>query len=100
LVTKQDVMKALEKCIDPELGISLVDMGFIYGVSVKADQVHVKMTLSNPGCPMQRMMLADIERSVKSLDGVNKVEVELVWEPKWTPERISKKARKKIGFIM
>jgi metal-sulfur cluster biosynthetic enzyme len=90
-------MKALEGCLDPEIGISVVDMGLIYDVSVKGDAVHVKMTLTNPGCPMARMIAKDVEKTVKGM-GVAKAEVELVWEPKWTPDRLSEKAKKMLGY--
>jgi metal-sulfur cluster biosynthetic enzyme len=99
MVTKREVMKALEKCLDPELGLSVVEMGLIYEVSVTADKVHVKMTLTNPGCPMQMMISGDVEKTVKGLKGVKKAEVELVWEPRWTPDRLSSKAKKKLGYM-
>ena len=89
-------MKALEGCLDPEIGVSVVDMGLIYGVSVNGKEVHVKMTLTNPGCPMARMIAKDVEETLKGL-GL-KVEVELVWEPKWTPDRLSEKAKKMLGY--
>ena len=98
MVTKESVMKALEGCIDPELGINVVDMGLIYDVDVKKDSVHVKMTLTNPGCPMAGMIARDVEETVKGLDGVKSADVELVWEPRWTPERLSEKAKRMLGY--
>ena len=90
-------MKALEGCMDPELGISVVDMGLIYGVEAKEGGVHIRMTLTNPGCPMARMIAKDVEETVRGM-GVGKVEVELVWEPRWTPDRLSEKAKKMLGY--
>ena len=98
MVTKQQIMKSLEGCIDPEIGISVVDMGLIYDVNVKDDRVHIKMTLTNPECPMARMISHDVEETVKSIKGVKKVEVEIVWEPRWTPDRLSEKAKKMLGY--
>jgi len=98
MVTKQDVMKALRKCYDPEIGISIVDLGLIYDVKVDKDRVHVKMTLTTPGCPMHAFMVNDSREKVKSIKGVKDVEVELVWDPPWTPDRMSKEVRKKLGF--
>ena len=98
MVTEEEVMKALEECLDPELGISVVDMGLIYDVEVEEGNVHVKMTLTNPGCPMASMISHDVEETVKKLDGVKSTEVELVWDPPWTPERLSPKAKKMLGY--
>jgi len=98
LVTKQNVLKALENCLDPEIGISVVDMGFIYDVDINDDNIHVKMTLTNPGCPMARMISHDVEETVKGMKGVKKAEIELMWEPRWTPDRLSDKAKKILSY--
>jgi len=98
MVTKQDVMKVLKKCYDSEIGISLVDLGLIYDVQVKDDKVYIKMTLTTPGCPMHVFMVNDVEEKVKKMKGVKEVKVELVWDPPWTPDRISREVRKKLGF--
>ena len=98
MITKQDVMKVLKKCFDPEIGISLVDLGLIYDVQVNKDKVNIKMTLTNPGCPMHSFMLNDVEENVKKMKGVKEVKVELVWDPPWSPDKMSKEAKKKLGF--
>ena len=98
MVTKQDVMKVLKKCYDSEIGISLVDLGLIYDVQVKDDKVYIKMTLTTPGCPMHVFMVNDVEEKVKKMKGVKEVKVELVWDPPWTPDRMSREAKKKLGF--
>jgi FeS assembly SUF system protein len=98
MVSEEDVMKALSKCYDPEIGISIVDLGLVYDVKVDDGKVHVKMTLTTPGCPMHSFMVQDAKEKVKSLKGVKEVKVDLVWDPPWTPERMSKKAKKKLGF--
>jgi metal-sulfur cluster biosynthetic enzyme len=98
MVTKQDVMKVLKKCYDPEIGISLVDLGLIYDVQVKNDKVNIKMTLTTPGCPMHSFMINDVEENVKKLKGVKEVKVELVWNPPWIPDKMSKGTKKKLGL--
>jgi len=98
MVSKEDVMKVLKECYDPELGISLVDLGLIYDVQVKNDKVIIKMTLTTPGCPMHSFMVNDVEEKVKNIKGVKDVKVDLVWDPPWTPDRMSKELRKKLGF--
>ena len=98
MVSKEDVMKVLKECYDPELGISLVDLGLIYDVQVKNDNVQIKMTLTSPGCPMHSIMVNEVEEKVKNMKGVKSVKVDLVWDPPWTPDRMSKELRKKLGF--
>ena len=98
MVSEQDVMKALKKCYDPEIGINLVDLGLIYDVQVKNDKVYIKMTLTTPGCPMHAFMVNDVEKNIKKLKGVKGVKVDLIWDPPWTPDRMSKEAKKKLGF--
>lgn len=95
---EKDVLKALKKCYDPELGISVVDLGLIYDVKVSGKSVHVKMTLTTPGCPLHAFIVEDVRKRVKGLKGVEDVEVELVWDPPWTPARMTKEAKKKLGF--
>ncbi|UGV39743.1 metal-sulfur cluster assembly factor [Methanococcoides orientis] len=91
MVTKEDVMEVLKSCYDPEIPINIVDLGLIYNVDVEDEEVHIKMTLTTPGCPMGAMILDNVRQKVESIDGIKKAEVELVWEPPWTPDRISKK---------
>jgi len=98
MVSKEDVMKVLKECYDPEIGISLVDLGLIYDVKVQGDKVNIKMTLTTPGCPMHMMMTEDVKEKVGKIKGVNEVNVELVWDPPWTPGRMSKEAKKMLGF--
>ncbi|WP_135605274.1 metal-sulfur cluster assembly factor [Methanococcoides sp. NM1] len=91
MVTKEDVMEVLKKCYDPEIPINIVDLGLVYDVDVEGDRAHIKMTLTTPGCPMAAMIVDNVRQKVESIDGIKKAEVELVWDPPWTPDRISKK---------
>jgi metal-sulfur cluster biosynthetic enzyme len=97
-VTKERVLEVLKNVIDPEIGINIVDLGFIYGVDIKGKKIHVNMTLTTPGCPMHSMFVHEVENALKAaFDGVD-VEVEMVFDPPWTPERMSKDAKKKLGI--
>ncbi len=100
MVSKEQVLDALRNVYDPEIPINIVDLGLIYGVSLREDTgvVHIKMTLTAPGCPLTNLILADVKNTVKSLDGVNDVELELVFDPPWTPDMISGDAKKRLGF--
>jgi len=98
MVSKEDVMKVLKECYDPEIGISIVDLGLVYDVKIDKDQVHIKMTLTTPGCPMSYSISQDVENKVKKIKGVKEVKVELVWDPPWNPDRMTKEVRKKLGL--
>ena len=97
-ITKEGVLKVLKNVIDPEIGMDIVDLGFIYGVDVKGKDVHVRMTLTNPGCPMHSMFTHEVESALKMAFGDVTVNVELVFDPPWTPERMTQDARKKLGI--
>jgi len=98
VVSKEDVMKVLKECYDPEIGISLVDLGLIYDVKVDKDKVRIKMTLTTPGCPMHAMMAEDVKEKVNKIKGVKSVNIDIVFDPPWTPDRMSKEAKKMLGF--
>ncbi|MEO8450484.1 MAG: metal-sulfur cluster assembly factor [Gemmatimonadota bacterium] len=92
------IRKALRAVKDPELGLNIIDIGLVYDATVSAEgDVHVKMTLTSPGCPSGPEILGDAKMVVEQLEGVNSVEVELVWEPYWTPERMDPRVRAFLG---
>ncbi len=79
MITKEEIIKALKEVIDPEIGLSLVDMDLIKEILIDDDKVKVKMTLTAPGCPLANMLVADVKRKVETLEGVKGAEVELVF---------------------
>ncbi len=95
------VMEQLRKCFDPEIPIvSLVDLGLIYDIRVdENNNVDVEMTLTAQGCPAHQMISQDAAMKVSEIPGVGKVNVNVVWEPAWTPERMSDNARKALGWV-
>ena len=97
-LTSESVRKSLRAVKDPELNLNIVDIGLIYETNVnEQNDVHIKMTLTSPGCPSGAEIMADVERVAKDLEGVGRVEVELVWEPYWTPEKMDPRIRAFLG---
>ena len=96
--TKDDVIEALRGVEDPELGMDIVDLGLLYDVEVEGPKVKVIHSLTSIGCPAGPMIQEDIHRVTSDLPGVDDVEVELTWEPPWTPERMSDDAKFILGF--
>lgn len=96
--TPETIRKALRGVKDPELNLNIVDIGLVYDIAIdEAGQVHVKMTLTSPGCPAGPEIVGDVKRTVEDLEGVSGVEVEIVWEPYWTPERMDPRIRAFMG---
>lgn len=93
------IRKALRAVKDPELNLNIMDIGLVYDVEVSGGgHVHVRMTLTSPGCPAGTEIIDDVKRVVSDLDGVTGVEVELVWDPYWTPEKMDPRVRAFLGF--
>ena len=98
VITDKKVTDVLRNVIDPEVGINIVDMGFICDIDIRGKKVHIKMTLTVPTCPMRSMFLHEVENAIKAVFDDVEVEVELVFDPPWTSERMTKDARKKLGI--
>lgn len=98
MVSKEEVINALKKCYDPEIPVNIVDLGLVYDVNVKDDVVNIKMTLTARGCPMHSLIAMDVQNKVKELTGAKEVNVQIVWDPPWTPDRMSKEAKEMLGF--
>jgi metal-sulfur cluster biosynthetic enzyme len=97
--TSDTVRKALRAVKDPELNLNIIDIGLVYDVEVAdGGQVRVKMTLTSPGCPAGTEILDDVKRVLADMEGVESVDVELVWDPYWTPEKMDPRVRAFLGF--
>jgi metal-sulfur cluster biosynthetic enzyme len=96
--TKDDVVEALREVEDPELGMDIVDLGLLYDVEIDGPKVKVIHSLTSMGCPAGPMIQEDIHRVVSDVPGVDEVEVELTWDPPWTPDLMSDDAKFILGF--
>jgi len=97
-VTQEQVFEALRDCYDPEIPVNLVDLGLIYDVKIIDDWVGVKMTLTTPGCGMSGMISQNVRNRVLKVPGVKDADVRIVWDPAWSPARMSEAAKKKLGM--
>ena len=97
-LNEEAVRRAMRQVKDPELDMNIVDLGLVYDVEVTDGHVRIAMTLTSPGCPAGPMITNDAYKVVRALEGVEDVDVEIVWEPYWTPERIDPKVRALMGF--
>jgi len=98
MVDREAIMAALKECYDPEIPLNIVDLGLVYDVAITGDDVHVKMTLTAPGCPMHTMISQDVASKLRAVPGVKQAEVEIVWDPPWDPSRLSPEGKRRLGF--
>ncbi len=93
-VTKDQVRDSLKQCMDPEIPLSIVDLGLIYGIDVSENNdVNIKMTMTTKGCPLHETMVDDVKRYARKVIGVNDVNVDIVWDPPWSMDRMSPEAK-------
>jgi len=96
---RQPVIDALTRVVDPEVALSIVDVGLIYGVTVSAERLHVLMTMTSAACPMSGMIIEEVEAELDAIAPPDLlIQVELAWEPPWSPERISERSRRFMGW--
>ncbi|MGH8336087.1 MAG: metal-sulfur cluster assembly factor [Gammaproteobacteria bacterium] len=98
MINAEDVEEVLRECFDPEIPVNVLDLGLIYDVAVEGNAVNIKMTLTAPGCSMGAMIATEIEDKLLGLPDCERAIVEIVWEPPWTPHRMSEAARKQLGL--
>mgnify|MGYP000613306006 CR=1 FL=1 len=98
MVTERDVKKALRKVKDPELDLDVVVLGLVYGVDIHDGHVHVTMSLTSPFCPAAGAIVEQARAEIQALEGVESAEVELTFDPPWTPERIDPLIRSALGI--
>jgi metal-sulfur cluster biosynthetic enzyme len=99
MLTEEEICEALRAVEDPEAGMSIVDLGLVYGVEVAPSRIHVRMTMTSPACPVAPYIVEEAVAAIRAAAAdVPDVDVELVWDPPWTPERMSASARSRFGW--
>lgn len=98
VVSEDQVKLALRRVKDPDLQLNIMDLGLVYGIAVDGSTVKVDMTLTSPGCPSGPEIMTNAEKEIMSMPGVEKVEMNLVWMPFWTPEKMEPRVRAYLGF--
>ena len=98
VVSEDQVKLALRRVKDPDLQLNIIDLGLVYRIAVDGTTVKVDMTLTSPACPSGPELMTNAEREVMTLPGVEKVDVNLVWMPFWTPEKMEPRVRAYLGF--
>jgi metal-sulfur cluster biosynthetic enzyme len=98
-ITADEVRDVLRGVIDPEVGMNIVDLGLVYGVEISANRLHVDLTMTTPACPMGEMILDDAQQALAALVPASvEIELNLVWDPPWSPDKMSEHAREHFGW--
>jgi len=95
---EKKIWKALRGVIDPELGVSIVDLGLVYKVRFSGGRAEIEMTLTSPGCPLAPIIDQEVKKALKKVKEVEKIKLELVWEPPWTQEMMSEEVKAEFGI--
>jgi metal-sulfur cluster biosynthetic enzyme len=96
--TREAILESLKQVYDPEIPVDIVNLGLVYDVAVDGGRVTVTMTMTSPGCPVGDFLAQEVERVIRALGDVDAVRVELVWDPPWSPEKMSAEGRKALGW--
>jgi metal-sulfur cluster biosynthetic enzyme len=97
MFTKEEVKAKLANVMDPELGLSIVDLGLVYDIEVMDEKsVYISITLTFPGCPYGPTLVSDAEQAIKEIDGVQNVDIEIVWDPPWNPAEMASEFAKDV----
>lgn len=97
-VNSETLLEALKQCYDPEIPVNIVDLGLIYQIRIEGGKVNVLMTLTAIGCPVAPEVMAEVQGRASEVAGVESCEVDLTFEPMWTPERMTEDARWELGI--
>ena len=96
---KEQIVGVLKTVRDPEIPVDIPSMGLIYGIELDGGEVRIEMTLTTPNCPVAESLPNEVKEKVAALDGVDTVQVDLVWDPPWTVEKLSEAARREMGLM-
>jgi metal-sulfur cluster biosynthetic enzyme len=96
---QEAVYELLKQVYDPEVGINIVDMGLIYGVEIEGNKIDLIMTLTSPACPAGPHILQQVDDKLKEMEGVEDVDIRVVWTPPWSPDMLSEEAKDQLGIF-
>ncbi|MBX5448646.1 iron-sulfur cluster assembly protein [Thermogemmatispora sp.] len=100
-INEADVIEALRECYDPEIPVNIYDLGLVYGIDINQEtgHVHIKMTLTSMGCPLVGDVMSEVEMRVSQVENVKSCDVEMTFDPPWTPDRMTEDAKWELGLI-
>lgn len=97
MIDEASILQTLRQVMDPELDCNIVDLGLVYDIAIDGAKITVTMTLTTPGCPMHESIAWGVKCALLNMEAIDEAEVQIVWEPPWTPERMTEHARQRTG---
>jgi metal-sulfur cluster biosynthetic enzyme len=98
-MNEEIIIETLKNVIDPEIGVNIVDLGLVYQVEIRPDEVYIKLTMTSPACPLQGIITKNMDDVLRqNFPDLGKMTIEVVWDPPWSPEMMSKTAKQKLGW--
>ncbi len=99
VIKNEDILRVLRQVNDPEVGVNIVDLGLVYSTERKGDRVRIVMTMTTPACPMHSYLAQEVRETILcQFEDIEEVEVKLVWDPPWSPQMISERGKKQLGW--
>ena len=93
------IREILKKVIDPEIGVNIVDLGLVYRVQIRPEEIYIQLTMTSPACPLHGVITRNMDKELrKSFPNLGEMTIELVWDPPWSPEMMSEAAKKQLGW--
>ena len=99
MVSKEEVKEALKNVTDPEIGMNIVDLGLLYFIEIEDGNVKIEMTMTSPMCPATQEIMDNAKNFVEKLDKVKKVEIQLIWDPPWDPDKMTEEGKAQLDFM-
>lgn len=98
-MTEEQILESLKQVLDPEVGVNIVDLGLIYKVEIKPDEVYIQLTMTSPACPLHGVITREMDKVLRqSFPDLGPMTIELVWEPPWSPDMMCVTAKKQLGW--
>ena len=95
----ETIRETLKKVIDPEIGVNIVDLGLVYQVEIRPEEIYIQLTMTSPACPLHGVITRNMDKELrKSFPDLGEMTIELVWDPPWSPELMSEAAKKQLGW--
>lgn len=98
-MTEDQIRETLKQVYDPEIGVNIVDLGLVYNIEIKPEEVHIQLTMTSPACPLHGVITRNMDKILRqTFPELGPMTIELVWEPPWKPEMMSDAAKKQLGW--
>lgn len=97
--TEESVIEVLSDIYDPEIPIDIVNLGLVYKINIEGNKVNIDMTMTSPGCPAAGQIVSEAKYLVEEIEGVEEVNIEIVWDPPWDPGKMSEAAKESLGMF-